>query len=55
VCLLGKVSERLPDSGKVAFALVEMKSLGGCGVCVGDTAGRSEDVSEVEQGVGVLA
>jgi len=55
VYILGKVSERLPDSGKVAFALVEMKSLGGYGMCVGDTADRSEDVSEIEQGVGVLA
>jgi len=54
-CLLGNISERPPDSRKVAFALVQIKSLGGCGVRFSGTAGGSEDVSEVEQGVGVLA
>jgi hypothetical protein len=52
---LGKVSEGLPDSREVAFALVEIKSLDGCGVCFEDAAGRSEDLGEIEQGVGMVA
>jgi hypothetical protein len=53
--ILGKVSARLPGSREVAFALVKINRLGGCGVCFMDAAGCGEDLGEVEQGVGVLA
>ena len=51
---MGKVSERFPGSWKVAFALVEVKGPGGCRVRFGDSTGRSEDMSEIEQGIGVV-
>src|SRR5271166_6534445 len=51
----GKVSERFPGPGKVALALVEIKGLGCCGVCFGNTAGRSQDLSQIEQGIGTRA
>ena len=35
--------------------MVKLTSLGGRGVCFGATAGHSEDVSEIEQGVGAFA
>jgi len=50
---MGKVSECFPGSWKVAFAFVEVKGPGGCRVRFGDSTGRSEDVSEIEQGIGV--
>ena len=52
---MGQVPERFPGTWQVAFALVEVKGLGGCGVRFGDPAGRGENVSEIEQGIGVLA
>ena len=55
MCVLGKVPERFPGPWKVALALVEIKGLGGCGVCFGSTAGRSQDMSQIEQGIGMRA
>src|SRR5712671_772714 len=54
-CILSQVSERIPGSWQIFLASVEVKGLGGCGACVGDLAGRSEDVSQIEEGVCTLA
>ena len=54
-CVPGEISERFPGARQVAFALVEIKGLGGCGLRFGKTAGRSQDMSQIEQGIGVLA
>src|SRR6266702_7636272 len=53
MCVPGKVPERFPGPWKVALALVEIKGLGGCDVCFGSTAGRGQDVSQIEQGIGM--
>src|SRR5712691_5360709 len=54
-CVAGKVLERLPGSWQVAFALVEVNSLGGGGVRLGAPAGCFEDMNQIEQDVGALA
>ena len=48
VAIAGEISERLPGSWQVAFALVEIKSLGGCGARFGDPADCGENVGEIE-------
>ena len=53
--VVGEVSQRFPGPRQVAFAFVQVKGLGGCGMRVAGPAGRGEDVREIKQGVGVLA
>ena len=55
MCVTRKVLERFPGSRKVSLALVDIKGPGGRGVCFGNTAGDGKDMSQVEQGIGVLA
>src|SRR5215471_6316338 len=54
-CVRSEVSERFPGARQVAFALVQVKGPGGCCMRVAGPAGRREDMSEIEQGVGMLA
>src|SRR5262249_52043096 len=53
-CGLVKVPERLPGAWQVALSLVEIKRLGGGGVCFGDLPCCGEYVREFEQDVCVL-
>src|SRR6266480_6012444 len=55
MCVPGKVPERFPGPWKVALALVEIKGLRGYGVCFRNTAGRSQGLSQIEQGIGTRA
>ena len=55
MCVTTKVSDRFPNPGKIPLALVDIKGLGSRGVCFGKAAGGSLDMSQIEQGIGVMA
>ena len=55
VCVPGEIAERFPGARQVALALVEIKGLGSCGLRFGIAARRSQDMSQIKQGIGVLA